>query len=116
MVERHLGHRDPDATPDVPSSMPRTLALSLPAPNPFWRQLRFTLTLEERTAVDLSVRDVGGRRVTTIFRGELDRGMHEFAWGGKSGSGTAVASGVYFVCANTEGQREIRRTLFLGGR
>ena len=69
--------------------------------NPAAGASTFRLELPERTAVEVSVYDTLGRRVTTLVRGERDAGSHVLAWDGRDLRGAVVAGGVYFVRLRT---------------
>jgi flagellar hook assembly protein FlgD len=47
--------------------------------------------------VDISVFDVAGRRVATLYSGHHDPGTHSVTWNGRDSRGRSVASGIYFV-------------------
>jgi hypothetical protein len=115
-VMAHLGHRAPDATTAVPPMPSAVVALSAPRPNPFWNETQFSLTLPGDAAVDVSVYDVDGRRVATVYRGDLGAGTHDLGWRGRRLDGSVTASGMYFVRATVAGQLLTRRAVFLAGR
>jgi len=51
---------------------------------------------EPGAAVDVSVYDIAGRRVRTLYAGEQPAGEHAAVWLGLDDAGREVASGVYF--------------------
>jgi hypothetical protein len=59
-------------------------------PNPFNPATTFAFSLTERRYITLAVFDTRGRKVDTVFAGDLDAGRHEFAWDARG-----FASGVY---------------------
>jgi hypothetical protein len=83
-------------------SPPEEYALHQNAPNPFnpvtW--IRFDLPRAGRVA--LRVHSVDGRLVRE-WRETLPAGRHRVRWDGKTGEGSAVASGVYFARLTVEG-------------
>lgn len=85
----------------APSSIdeiPDTPRLSLiAAPNPFRSETRLRFSTETAGAVRLSVYDVRGRRVRTLFDGYRPAGAHTGSWDGTNSSGRPVASGIYFI-------------------
>ena len=104
------------------STSPASVPLPLPAvtaltarPNPFTGTTRLALALERGAAVDVTVHDLGGRRVTTLFHGALPAGLHEFAWSGVWADGARAAHGVYFVQARVDGERLTRKLVLLRG-
>ncbi len=115
IVEAHLGHHAPEALA-VPLPAPGGLALSAPGPNPFARATRFTLTLGAAAPADVAIVDLSGRRVATLFHGDLPAGSREFAWLGRSAGGATARSGVYIVQARVDGTSLARRVVFLSGR
>jgi Ca2+-binding EF-hand superfamily protein len=61
-------------------------------PNPFNPTTNLRISLQEATDVTLSVYDITGRLVQTLYRGSLSAGNHSFAF-----DGSRLPSGVYFV-------------------
>jgi hypothetical protein len=98
---------------DVPgASRPKTFELRAAAPNPFSNSTRIDYSMTERGAADLSVYDVTGRRVATLFQGELDAGPHHVTWNGKASNGVSLAPGIYrYVLKTATGQ--VSRSLVL---
>jgi hypothetical protein len=85
-------------------------------PNPFNPRTTIELALPASSArvhVELSVYDLRGRLVRSIFRGALASGTrHGFSWDGKDARGQAVASGIYFARA-VVGQDRLTQKLML---
>lgn len=94
------------ATPMVPEA---AMALHGAAPNPFnpATSIRFSLTSDVAHA-SLRVYDVAGRLVKNLHQGSLPAGDHQTMWRGDDDSGRAVASGVYYVRLEADGQSETR--------
>lgn len=82
-------------------------------PNPFGPRTTITFTLPEEDIVELSVYDVSGRRVRSLFRGPATAGDHIAAWDGRNDSGLPVASGIYLVRLRTGRVVETRRLSLL---
>lgn len=83
------------------------------APNPFNPQTKIELLLSEVASGTLRVYDVRGRLVAELHRGMFAQGANSFVWSGRDGSGRAVASGAYWVQANTDDQTFTRKVLLL---
>lgn len=66
-------------------------------PNPFNPCTRVTFTLPAAGPVLLTVHDLQGRRVATLFAGQADAGSHPAEWDGRDGSGRLAAAGSYLV-------------------
>ena len=89
-------------------SMPKAFALCEPAPNPFNPVTRLRLEIPAPDQVSLTVVDLQGRHVDTLFQGPLATGTHEITWQPRN-----VASGSYFIVAAGRQDRQIQRVLFL---
>jgi hypothetical protein len=115
IVREHVGHAAPDAVTAVPLPGSSTLGVSPPRPNPFSNETRFTLALDRNASVDVSVYDLRGRRVASVFQGELGAGGHALAWPGRSADGSAAPNGIYFIRVQIGRERLVRRVILLGG-
>jgi hypothetical protein len=82
-------------------------------PNPFNPSTRIAFDLENRENVSISVYDVKGRLVNTLFSGELGAGPHSVDWDGTSAEGTRVSSGVYLYVLRTSTETISRRMVLL---
>ncbi len=67
-------------------------------PNPFNPSTRIAFDLSARSRVQLAIYDVSGRRIAIILDGEMGAGRYEAVWNGRTVSGGAAVSGIYF-CA-----------------
>ena len=82
-------------------------------PNPFARAttLRFALSASGRVRIE--VHDVRGRLVATLADRRYDAGEHMVAWDGTDDRGASLASGLYFVKAETETRKAILKLVHL---
>jgi len=90
--------------------------LSQNYPNPFNPSTRIELAVPagERTPVDLAIYDVRGRRLVTLFQGELAGGTQRgFTWDGHDERGYTLPSGVYFSRARIGDRTESRKMILL---
>ncbi len=92
----------------VEEGLPTQLSFALQGANPVTGPARFRFGLPKRTAVELSIHDVTGRRLATLASGECDAGYHTVNW---ESEGTARA-GVYFARLHADG-RSLTRPLTL---
>ena len=76
--------------------VPGMFTLNQNFPNPFNPETVISFSLDKPGDVTLSVYDVLGRTVTTLYHGFLPTGQHQFRWNGTDGYGQSVASGIYF--------------------
>ncbi|MBN2170079.1 MAG: T9SS type A sorting domain-containing protein [Candidatus Krumholzibacteriota bacterium] len=95
---------------DAPA--PARLALSC-FPNPFNPKAAIRFDLPAAGPAELAVYDVRGRRVRTLFQGELVAGTHEATWDGRDDGGRALASGIYFARVTAQGRSLTRKLTLL---
>ena len=90
-------------------ALPKSPTLSQNYPNPFNPSTRAEYFLPERSDVNISVYDIQGKLVQTIFNGEMNRGKYRVEWDGKDSHGSDVASGIYFLGMNASGRMITKR-------
>ncbi|MBM3288333.1 MAG: hypothetical protein FJY88_13455, partial [Candidatus Eisenbacteria bacterium] len=73
-------------------------------PNPFNATAEVSCRLRASGRLEISVFDVGGRLVRTLFRGTAASGDHETTWDGLDESGRPVGSGTYFARLKAGGE------------
>ncbi|HEY2955415.1 MAG TPA: FlgD immunoglobulin-like domain containing protein [Candidatus Eisenbacteria bacterium] len=94
---------------------PPGLALSPGEPNPFSRESRVQVTLARPATVEISVHDLGGRRVASLHSGPLAAGAHPFSWNGTRADGSVAPTGVYLVRARAGNDVATRKLVLLRG-
>jgi hypothetical protein len=82
-------------------------------PNPFNPSTRIRFSLPSRDHVQLAIYDPSGKRVATLVDEVRDAGLNDAVWDGRSDSGVAVASGVYFYRLRTQRDVLTRKLLLL---
>ncbi|HXV13936.1 MAG TPA: FlgD immunoglobulin-like domain containing protein, partial [Candidatus Krumholzibacteria bacterium] len=65
-------------------------------PNPFNPTTTISFSLAQTADASLSIYDVRGALVKSLYNGRAERGIHRIVWDGTSNGGQQVASGVYF--------------------
>jgi hypothetical protein len=80
-------------------------------PNPLASHGGIAFAMPRAAHATATVFDVAGRRVSTLFEGELSAGPHRLSWNGRDGAGRAVASGTYFVEVVTPWERGTTKVL-----
>jgi len=73
-------------------------------PNPLETGVTISLALPAAGDVSVEIYDVQGRRIVAMPSGPMAEGSHDLFWNGANGSGTPVASGLYFVKVQVDGQ------------
>ncbi len=87
---------------------PMVLDLRPNSPNPFHGATRLDWSLAQSGAADVSVFDVTGRRVATLFHGVADSGPHSVVWDGRTADGRIAPAGVYHGVLQTAAGRVTR--------
>jgi len=81
----------------VQVSFPEDFSLSQNYPNPFNPETKIRYELPADSGVKVSIYNLRGQKIITLFKGEQKAGRHEIIWDGRSGGRAQLASGVYFV-------------------
>ena len=90
------------------------LVLEQNVPNPFNPDTRIAFTVPGGARrASLEVYDVKGRLITTLHDGPVDGGRQVVRWMGRDEHGADVASGVYFVRLEADGDRSYRKMTLL---
>jgi plastocyanin len=94
-----VGHLSVTASNSVPPSGVATRASFArpPAPNPSGGRVGFAIALPREQDAEITILDLGGRRVAAIHRGRLGPGEHAFRWDGRSADGAQAPAGRYTV-------------------
>ena len=79
-------------------------------PNPFSDQTTLEFFMASEAKVAVSVFDLQGRKVSSLFDG-LAAGKQRLRWNGTNDSGAKLASGLYFITVQTKTNREIVKVL-----
>ncbi len=95
--------------------VPRGLATAILSygPNPIASQARIVYRLGSRTAVDLALYDLNGRRVRTLVREEQEAGVHPVSFDGLDATGRGLPSGIYFLRLDTPEVMQVRQVTLL---
>ncbi|MCK4541196.1 MAG: T9SS type A sorting domain-containing protein [Spirochaetales bacterium] len=70
--------------------------LSQNMPNPLTKFTRINYALSEKGMVDISIYDVAGRSIRTLFNGSQEAGEYNVIWDGRKNNGDRVPNGIYF--------------------
>lgn len=94
----------PEVLPTPPTAIEHVELLARPNPSP--GATRFTLRLPRAGQVDLSVFDLAGRRVATVWRGAMAAGEREVTW-----QPSGLRRGVYFAKLSIDGAVAVNRVV-----
>ncbi len=92
--------------------LPAEFGLTHAYPNPFNSTVRIDLNLPRPGQVEVVVFNSLGRQVATLTRGSLPAGVHNLVWNSDA-AGARLASGVYFIQAQTQQQVHTERVVLL---
>jgi hypothetical protein len=95
------------------SAYPRNIFLHQNFPNPFNPETTIRIELPERMTVNLIIYNVLGRKVCTLYSGNLTQGHHEFVWDGTDRKGVHVTSGIYFYKLETDDMVLVKKMFLL---
>jgi hypothetical protein len=82
-------------------------------PNPFNPTTTISFDLAERGRTKLSVYNLRGQLVRTLFNGQKESGRHSVVWDGRDNSNRSVSSGVYFYRLETPKHTSTRKMLMV---
>lgn len=66
-------------------------------PNPFNPSATISYQLAENSSVEISVFNVRGQKLVTLYKGEVEQGFHTVFWNGKDKKGKEQTSGIYLI-------------------
>ncbi|NIM98111.1 MAG: T9SS type A sorting domain-containing protein [candidate division Zixibacteria bacterium] len=97
-VEIYLMVEDPADAEDAADNLnaPSSFTLFQNQPNPFNPETRISYYLPRACQVNLSIYNLLGQKVKTLFDGHQDAGMQSLFWDGRSDGGIQLSSGIYF--------------------
>jgi len=106
--------------------VPQVFALGQNYPNPFWSGATsrsagnpstvISFQLPVTSNVNLSIYNLNGQLVHTLFEGEQSAGRYTVSWDGANANGNRVASGVYLVRMETGSSTRFSNTSGQAGR
>jgi len=97
---------------DAPA-VPKAFALSQNYPNPFNPVTHFSVEIPRASAVDVTVYDVLGRKITTLLTGDQEAGYHLMEWDSKDSHGLNVPSGMYMVRMTAGDFNAVRKIMLM---
>jgi len=87
---------------------PQVFILSQNFPNPFNFFTSIRYTLYQKCSVELTIYDISGQSVRTLYSGEKQKGIYTTIWDRTDERGELVTSGVYFC--QLKGPNDIKET------
>ena len=100
-------------TGDVEAMAAITAPYLLAGPNPFNPKTEIQFGLSQPGKARLDIFDLRGQRVVRLLDASLEAGAHSATWLGCDNRGRAVASGVYFVRLQSEGEKLTQKVMLV---
>jgi hypothetical protein len=100
LINQALPEEEPDPSGLI-DDLPLTVTLSNGYPNPFNMQIKINYYLPAEMPLDISVYNILGKKIRSLFSGAKKTGKYEISWDGFDDKGLPVASGVYFLALKT---------------
>ena len=88
--------------------VPREFSLHKPYPNPFNNTISIPMTNSIRSDVVIEIFDISGRKIETIFNGQLQPGKKDFQWNANKAS-----SGVYLIHSLINGESSYEKIMLI---
>ncbi len=83
-------------------------------PNPFNPETKISFSLSKDVKdINLSVYNLKGQKVKTVFEGKAIKGLHELTWDGKDDNQISVASGIYFYRLNSGNVTQTKKMILM---
>lgn len=80
-------------------------------PNPFRSRMNVVFELGTAGPVEVSVFDIQGRRISTLFNGVRPAGQHEIGWNGRDDHDRPVSSGMYYLLLRTSERTGVQKVV-----
>jgi hypothetical protein len=81
-------------------------------PNPFNLTTEISFRLKEKQTVDLSIYNIKGQKVKTLFSGIIENGrLNKIVWDGTDNNKKKVRSGIYFYLLKTANKNYMKKML-----
>ncbi len=93
--------------------LPETTEMENAYPNPFNPQTKIAYNLAIDTNVNITVFDLLGRQVKSLFNGNQTAGSHHVYWNAMNETGSTVPSGCYFIRMQTENSTQMQKVLLM---
>jgi hypothetical protein len=90
------------------SNNPSLFKLEKPFPNPFNNRVSIPIITSQKSDISISVFDLTGRKIDTVFEGTLFPGKKQFIWDAR-----IVANGIYIIQSIINGKKYYDKVIFL---
>ncbi|MEE4310546.1 MAG: FlgD immunoglobulin-like domain containing protein, partial [candidate division KSB1 bacterium] len=98
----------------VSDMKPKSFALAQNYPNPFNPQTQIRISLLEPARINLSIYNLTGQKIRSLYEGNKDTGVYTFSWHGVDDDHMDVPSGEYICVLKAENAFiQARKMVFL---
>jgi parallel beta-helix repeat protein len=116
IYEPYLGGRPGDGPQEKAVTPAFPLALGQNRPNPFSAATHIMLSNPRQQRLSVSIYDVSGRQVKTLFDAVAPPGRTSLSWNGLDARGRKVSSGVYFCRLTAGNEKKVSRVVYVRGK
>ena len=95
------------------TALPQQTTLLNSYPNPFNPETTINYQLSENTNVTISVFDILGQCVKTLYSGAQSAGNYQLQWNGTFENGLTATSGTYLICMQTEKETLTQKVMLM---
>jgi hypothetical protein len=95
--------------PEEKNIISQKFLISTVYPNPFNPAINLHFELYDNDVMEISVYDIQGKKVRSLYSGRMDRDTHSIIWNGKEDAGKSVPSGLYFISFKNGSHIETRK-------
>ncbi len=88
-------------------------ALNANYPNPFNPETTISFTLPQQANASLTVFNIRGQKVKSLFNGQAQQGTTSVVWKGTDDTGKSVSSGIYYYRLQTSNQVQTRKMVLM---
>jgi len=82
-------------------------------PNPFNEKTKIEYYADNTQTIELTIYNVLGQKVKTLFNGKVEKGLHQFTWNGIDDHSVKCSSGIYIYVLNNSGNLNVKKMVFL---
>ncbi len=95
------------------SMIPEEYSLEQNYPNPFNPNTTITVALPEAGNISLTIYNILGKEIVTIYSGNLKEGIHKFTWNGQNSNNRKVSTGAYIYQLKAGGKVFTKKLVLL---
>ena len=95
------------------NALPKTLLLDQNYPNPFNSSTKIKFYIPTQGNVNVQIFNIAGHKIQTLMDRVLPSGFFQIEWDARNEAGEKLASGIYFLRLEVDGNRQVRKMMLL---